>query len=102
PLRAQRLIAGLAEVAYETPGISRGIVLAPRTNWTRDLNAMTAVVEALRDNPIIQPRKLDGFFRFVSDEQDDAGLDVERRLVPIPPPAMPLSAIEHQAANERL
>jgi hypothetical protein len=102
PLRAQRLVAGLAEVAYETPGISRGVVLAAPRNWTPDLAAMTTVVEALRDNPLIQPRKLDGFFRFVSDEQDDADLDVERRLLPATPAAMPLSATEYDAAIARL
>jgi hypothetical protein len=102
PLRAQRLVAGLAEVAYEAPGISRGIVLAPPANWTPDLAAMTTVIEALRDNPIVEPRKLDGFFRFVSDEQDDAGLDVERRLIPTAAAAMPLSASEYAAANARL
>lgn len=102
PLRAQRLIAGLAEVAYETPGISRGIVLAPPMNWTPDLAAMTTVVEALRDNPLVEPRRIGGFFRFVSNERDDAGLDVERRLLPTIPAEMPLRASEYQAAIERL
>jgi hypothetical protein len=102
PLRAHRLIAALAEVAYETPGISRGVVLAAPQNWTPDLDVMTVVVEALRDNPLIRPTTLDDFFTFVSNEQDDADLDVERRLVPQPVAGMPLSASEYDEAVARL
>ena len=41
PARAQggqRVIAALAEVAYETPAIERGLLLAPDARWTPDLD----------------------------------------------------------------
>ena len=38
---AERVVAALAEVAYETPSIARGMVVAPPARWKPDLATMT-------------------------------------------------------------
>jgi Family of unknown function (DUF6049) len=99
-LRAERVIAALAEVAYENPSIPRGIVVAPPARWTPDLNTMETVVSALRSLPLVQSATLDDLFATISNEQA-LGTDVQRRLVPADPATTPVSAGEYQlAANE--
>jgi hypothetical protein len=99
-LRAERVIAALAEVAYETPSIPRGIVIAPPARWTPDLNTMATVVAAMRSLPLIQPATLDDLLATISNEQA-LGTAVQRRLVPTVPAPIPVVAEEYQnAANE--
>ncbi len=43
-LRAERVVAALAEIAYETPSIARGIVIAPPARWDPDLRTMETVI----------------------------------------------------------
>ena len=99
-LRAQRVIAALAEVAYENPSIPRGIVIAPPARWSPDLTTMDAVVAALRSLPLVQSATLDDLFATISNEQV-LGAPVQRRLAPAVPAPTPVSAGEYQiAANE--
>ncbi|MDP9336068.1 MAG: DUF6049 family protein [Actinomycetota bacterium] len=99
-LRAERVIAALAEVAYETPSIPRGIVIAPPARWTPDLNTMAIVVAAVRSLPLIQAATLDNLLATISNEQA-LGTGVQRRLVPAVPAPIPVDADEYQsAANE--
>jgi hypothetical protein len=100
-LKAQRVIAAIAEVAYETPAISRGLIVAPPARWNPDLKAMTIIVDGLRNNPLVEPMHLDEFFSTVSNEQV-RGLDVERRLQPMVAPATPISAADYGQAISRL
>jgi len=99
-LRAQRVVAALAEVAYETPAIARGILLAPPEDWVPDVAMMQTVIRALSTLPLVQPVTLDGLFASVSTELSD-GSEVQRRLSPATPAPTPVDPAEYQAtANE--
>ena len=99
-LRAQRVVAALAEVAYENPSIPRGIVIAPSARWSPDLTTMDTVVAALRSLPLVESATLDDLFATISNEQV-FGAPVQRRLAPAVPAPTPVSAGEYQiAANE--
>ena len=45
-LRVQRVLAGLAEIAYEAPSQARGVVLAMPANWRPDIATVTLAVAA--------------------------------------------------------
>jgi hypothetical protein len=107
-LRAQRVIAALAEVAYESPGIARGVVIAPPARWNPDLKTMTTVVDAVRTLPLVQSATLDDLLGTISSEQvlganDQAtGANVQRRLVPATPTATPVDPAEYEATATKL
>jgi hypothetical protein len=100
-LRAQRVIASLAEVAYETPSIARGILVAPPENWFPDVTVMQIVIGALRTLPLVQPATLDDLFGKVSNEQS-LGSDVQRRLTPATPAPTPVDPTEYEATASQL
>ena len=101
PLKAARVIAALAEVAYETPAIERGLLLASPSPWSPDVDAMTTLVDALRDFPLAQPVTLDDLFSRISTEQV-GGSPVERQLRPMPPNVSPVTAADYEAAAQHL
>jgi len=100
-LRAERVIAALAEVAYETPSIPRGIVIAPPARWVPDVATMLTVIGALRTLPLVQSATLDDLFSTIVTEQN-LGADVQRRLVPATPPATPVDPVEYQNTADEL
>jgi hypothetical protein len=100
-LRAERVVAALAEIAYETPSIARGIVIAPPARWTPDLATMETVIAAMRALPLVQSATLDDLFSTISNEQL-LGTDVHRRLVATEPPPPPVDADEYQNAASQL
>jgi len=101
PLKVARVIAALAEVAYETPAIERGLLLASPSPWSPDVDAMTTLVDALRDFPLAQPVTLDDLFSRISTEQV-GGSPVERQLRPMPPNVSPVTAADYEAAAQHL
>ena len=96
-LKAQRVLAALSEVAYETPAIARGVVLAPPANWNPDVAMMTTIGSALRNHPLIAPTTLNNFFAQVQPEEDD-GQVLERQLLPVEPERRPMNAADYEAA----
>jgi hypothetical protein len=99
-LRAQRVVAALAEVAYETPSIARGILVAPPEDWFPDVTMMQTVIRALSSLPLVQPVTLDGLFASISTELSD-GSEMQRRLAPATPAPTPADPTEYQTtANE--
>ena len=100
-LRAERVVAALSEVAYETPSVARGIVLAMPARWNPDLATMNTVVTALRSLPLAQPATLDDLFSTISTEQA-LGTDVQRHLAPAEPAATPVDPDEYQNAASQL
>jgi hypothetical protein len=100
-LRAERVIASLAEVAYETPSISRGLVIAPPVRWNPDVAEMRTIVDALKTLPLVQTSTLDDLLGTLTNEQSE-GANVERRLVPATPPAAPVAADEYEAVSKQL
>jgi Family of unknown function (DUF6049) len=101
-LKAQRVIAALTEIAFEQPGIARGVVLAPDARWNPDVAAMKATVDALKTFPLVHVATLDEFFNDVSTEHTPTGADVERTLVPITPAAAPLTPDEWDTTAREL
>ncbi|MDQ1382735.1 MAG: hypothetical protein QOG65_114 [Actinomycetota bacterium] len=100
-LRAERVIAALAEIAYETPSIARGIVIAPPQRWRPDLKTMNTVIDALRTLPLVQTVTLDEMFATISDEQA-LGASVQRRLVPAVAAPTPVSPLEYTNTENEL
>ena len=81
-LRVQRVLAGLAEVAYEAPSQPRGVVLSTASNWHPDVPTVTLLLHDLANDPLVQPVTLDSFFASVPAEQRD-GVPLQRTLAPI-------------------
>jgi hypothetical protein len=101
-LRAQRLLAGLAEIAYEAPSQARGVVLAMPSNWTPDMTTVTALLHTLAGNPLVKPVTLDDLFTEVAPEERD-GAPLQRLLAPIATSgARPLFAAEYNDAARAL
>ena len=102
-LRAQRVIAALAEVAYETPAIARGVLVAPPESWFPDVPMMQTLVGALRTLPLVQPATLDDLFgpNGASTEQS-LGSDVERRLAAATAAPTPVNPAEYEATQNAL
>lgn len=101
-LRAQRLLAALAEIAYEAPSQARGVVLSVPSNWQPDLATVTLVVRDLESDPLVQPATLNQLFGSVAPEQRD-GTMLQRELAPIKASvAQPLFADEYAAAARAL
>jgi hypothetical protein len=102
-LKAQRVIAAVAEVAYETPSVARGLLVAPAENWSPDVRMMQIVIGALRTLPLVQPATLDDLFGSggVSTEQSE-GSDVQRRLMPAVPEPPPVDPTDYEATANQL
>ncbi|HEY5172489.1 MAG TPA: hypothetical protein VIK54_12255, partial [Acidimicrobiia bacterium] len=100
-LRAERVVAALAEVAYETPSIPRAIVIAPPARWKPDLATTDTVLAAVRTLPLVGSATLDDVFGTITTEQA-LGTDVQRRLVPAVPPSTPVDPVEYQTVADEL
>jgi hypothetical protein len=101
-LKAQRVLAALAEVAYEFPTTARGLVLASPVDWTPDPAAMTALIKGLSDFPLVQPASLDDLFAGISTAKTQDGVDVVRSLRTVTPGVLPLTLEEYATASEEL
>jgi hypothetical protein len=100
-IKVQRVLAGLSEVAYEAPGIARGLVLATPADWDPDAEVVTRLTEALRAHPLLQPATLDDFFARVVAERRDGGV-VTRALEPHVPERTLLTRPEYESAVDDL
>ena len=101
-LRAQRVLAGLAEIAYEAPSDPRGVVLAMPANWSPDLATVTLLLRNLAEDPLVKPVTLDGLFAEVPPEERD-GAPLQRTLAPIRSSGVrPLFASEYDDAARAL
>ena len=101
-LRAQRVLAGLAEIAYEAPSQARGVVLAMPTNWTPDIPTVTLLLHELGNHPLVKPVTLDDLFTEATPESRD-GSPLQRLLAPIKSTgAQPLFSTEYDDAARAL
>jgi hypothetical protein len=101
-LRVQRVLAGLAEIAYEAPSQARGVVLAMPANWKPDLATVTLLLRTLAEHPLLKPVTLDDLFAEVIPEERD-GTPLLRTLAPISTSgARPLFASEYDDAARAL
>ena len=101
-LRAQRVVAALAEIAYEAPSQARGVVLATPSDWSPDVATVELLLADLKDNPLVKPATLDTLFAEVPPATTDAG-PLQRQLAPTSPPKpLPLHQSEYDNAVRRL
>jgi hypothetical protein len=100
-LREQRVLAALAEIAYEAPSQTRGVVLAMPIDWNPDLATITLLLHDLAQDPLVQPATLDDLFTAVAPEQRD-GVPLQRALAPVKRGEQPLFASDYRAAARAL
>jgi hypothetical protein len=102
-LRAQRVMAALAEIAYEAPSQARGVVLAMPAEWDAPAAAVAILLEELARNPLVAPATLDTLFSDVAPAETEDGAPLQRRLAAtVPPTDLPLLASEYAIAEEQL
>jgi hypothetical protein len=101
-LRVQRVLAALAEIAYEAPSQTRGVVLATPANWSPDVATITLLLRDLTNNPLVKPATLDTMFAEVAPADTD-GVALQRRLPRAEHPGrLPLAASEYEQAARYL
>lgn len=101
-LRAQRVMAALAEIAYEAPSQARGVVLAMPTDWAPDGASVADLLDNLPHDPLVRPATLDTFFQDVSPAETD-GVQLQRRLASLPPnDVLPLAPRDYEGAQREL
>ena len=64
-LAAHDLLADLAVLFLDAPGVPRGVVVRPPADWHTSTTFLDAVLPALASSPILQPVTLDGLFQAV-------------------------------------
>jgi len=98
-VRVARVVAALTEVAYEEPGVPRGVVISRPADWEPDPATTGPLLDALRTLPVIEPVTLSAFFDRVNAADGD---DAVRRITPVMPPPTAFSAEEYRTTSERL
>jgi hypothetical protein len=97
-LREQRMVAALAEIAYEAPSQTRGVILATPNDWSPDLATVSLLLRDLAHDPLVAPATLDTFFAQVGPAQFN-GAPLRRRLAPATShAAVPLHAAQYNTA----
>jgi hypothetical protein len=81
-LREQRVIAALAEIAYEAPSVPRGVVIATPNNWSPDVATVSLLLHDLARDPLVQPATLNTLFTEVPAVESN-GAPVQRQLAPL-------------------
>ena len=64
-LRAHHLLADLAVLAYDAPGLQRGVVVRPPSGWSPSPDFLAAALDGLGRGSVVEPVTLDGLFRSV-------------------------------------
>jgi hypothetical protein len=102
-LRAQRVMAALAEIAYEAPSQARGVVLAMPADWDPQSGAVAILLRELTRNPLVKPATLDTLFSEVAPAETEDGAPLQRQIAPVEPPTdLPLEASAYEAAEREL
>ncbi|MGI8759461.1 MAG: DUF6049 family protein [Acidimicrobiales bacterium] len=101
-LAAHHLLADLAVLAYDAPGLSRGVVVRPPPGWDPSPEFLTTSLAALgaEGTRVVRPVTLDELFDQVP-PASATGTDLVRALRPPTdrPPALPTVAV-HRARDE--
>jgi hypothetical protein len=81
-LAADQLLAELAMIQLETPGLTRGVAVLPPPGWNPDPTFVDTLLAGLEDHPLLNPVTASGLFGAVP------GASVQRSVaVPLPTPA---------------
>jgi len=101
-LREQRVVAALAEIAYEAPSQARGVILATPSDWSPDVATVSLLLRDLARDPLVEPATLDTFFAQVAPAQHN-GAPLRRELASMKShAALPLHASEYNDAVREL
>jgi len=88
-LRANQLLANLAELYFQVPNARKGVVLLPPTTWRPTLSFLQTVAGGLAFNPLVQASTLSSLFASVPPgaSSPDPGVLRTRALAPGQVPA---------------
>jgi hypothetical protein len=98
-LSAHQLLADLAVLAYDSPGLQRGVVIQPPSGWTPEADLLTTAMDALGSGSVVRPVTLDELFDGVPRASSAGGDELIRTLAPLPAPPFD-DAIEANAQRE--
>ncbi|HVL04116.1 MAG TPA: DUF6049 family protein, partial [Acidimicrobiales bacterium] len=93
-LGAHHLLADLAVLAYDSPGLERGVVVAPPPEWTPSVELLSTALPALANGPVVRAVTLDRLFDEVPLASGPAGDVLVRTLQPDPSPPSSVAAAE--------
>lgn len=93
-LGAHHLLADLAVLAYDSPGLERGVVVAPPPEWSPSLDFLATALPALATGPVVRAVTLDRLFDEVPPASGPAGDVLVRTLQPDPSPPSSVTAPE--------
>jgi hypothetical protein len=89
-LGAHRLLADLAVVAYDSPGLERGVVVQPPPQWSPSADFLAVALPALGSRSVVRPVTVDELFDGVPLGAAATGDgDLIRTLAPRRPPSSP-------------
>jgi len=101
-LRAQRLLAGLAVVALELPGVRRGVVVPMPRDWEPEPATIAALRDGLGTSPLLQMVSTDELFDTVPAEETDRGSVVQREVQAARARPAPVTAEAYHSTERRL
>ncbi len=88
-LGAHHLLADLAVLAYDSPGLDRGVVVLPPPQWAPSADLLATALPALASGSVVRPVTIDGLFDEVPRASVATGDELVRTLVPRRTPAAP-------------
>ena len=97
-LRAHHLLADLAVLAYDAPGLERGVVVRPPSGWSPSPDFLTAALDGLGRGSVVEPVTLDALFRAVP-KASRGDTDLVRELTAAP--GRPLDIDAHRLRELR-
>ncbi len=78
-LRAHHLLADLAVLAYDAPGLERGVVVRPPSDWSPSPDFLAAALDGLGRGSVVEAVTLDALFREVP-TASSGGAELVREL----------------------
>lgn len=93
-LGAHQLLADLAVLSYDAPGLTRGVVVAPPPGWRPDPEFLAAALPALADSPVVDDVAVEEIFDDVPLAREPSGDPLIRLLQADPVADTDLAAAE--------
>jgi hypothetical protein len=101
-VRAQRFLAGLAVVAFESPDEARAVTAVNTPDFDPPARLLDAVLTGLRGNPLLRPMTVANVFEQIEPATTDDGNPISRALAPYLPPGTPVAASAYASAQTKL
>lgn len=98
-LGAHHLLADLAVLAYDSPGLARGVVVATPPGWTPSADFLTTALPALGNGPVVRAVTLDQLFEEVPLATGPDGDVLVRSLAPDTTEPQPVAASQLRQAR---